>query len=153
MSKHSCHYFTSWSVGFLVVSVILSIICRSPMTLGVLAAAVANTAVVSVSGPAVLSYGEVEGTCKKQHVGNLLLHAVPMLAAFFILCVWKERGSASVHWAVGSLVVLDVAWALCPHGGRILFDKANVLYGVDGPVWSTAIALAQAATLMLVLCT
>lgn len=142
-------YFTNWSVGFLMLSVLLCVLCRSPVTLGIMAAALANTAVVSVGGPAVFAHGQVHGTCREQHVGNLNLHAIPMLAAFCILCVWKQRAGASVSWAVASLAAIDAVWAVHPYKGCRFLEKVKCLYGVDAPP-ALAFILAQIGGVMLI---
>lgn len=138
-------YFTVWSVGFLVAALVLAALLPTPVTLGLLLAAMANSLVVSVGGPAVLAFGKVPGTCKQQHTSNLLLHAAPVvLVAVLLARAGRLLTHASLGWALAALGVLDVAWALAPCRGARWDAKVRAVYGVDGPwTWAAGVVVAQ----------
>ena len=145
-------YFTTWSVGALVASLALVCICRNRASLSVLAAAISNSAAVSVGGPAVLGYGSVRGSCDKQHKGNFTLHSLPMLASFFVVSAWKTR-RFSVPASVAAILALDSVWAATPFKGKRFQHKVADLYGVDSPwTWSIGFVALQIGMVAVLCC-
>ena len=146
-------YFTTWSLAALVGSVVLAMACPCAVTRSVLLAAVANSAAVSVGGPAALGYGRVAGSCGTQHRANMLMHALPGLAVVLIVARFPSvLRRAHVGVAVGLLLALDLAWALAPlRDGARLEQKVVRLYGLRRPwEWAAGFVALQCLLALLV---
>ena len=152
-----------WSAVFLVASIVASsLLARagsvadgvpsSSLSSTLLSASLSNTLAVSVLGPAVLSFGNVGGSCRAQHSSNLLLHALPMATAFLVSRHCAPRPSCDKRHAAACLLALDAAWLCVPDSeGCCGASKVSSLYGVRDPLpWMAAFAGAQALALFLV---
>ena len=166
-SPHNTHTMlrdtlSLWSAVFLVASIVASsILARagsvadgvpSSLSSTLLSASLSNTLAVSVLGPAVLSFGNVGGSCRAQHSSNLLLHALPMATAFLVSRHCAPRPSCDKRHAAACLLALDAAWLCVPDSeGCCGASKVSNLYGVRDPLpWMAAFAGAQALALFLV---
>ena len=134
-------YFTTWSFVLIVIAMVVH--CVIPCHT-LVAAAVVNSIVVGVAGPAVLAYGDVPGKAKALFMSNLWYHALPMIPCFMFA---KSPQSASFQDIVKVLVLFDVLWLLCYHEGQAGWGKIRKLYGVTSPSWIVAIPALQIATL------
>lgn len=135
-------YFTHWSTHLLIAAILL----RNEV---LLAAAIANTLVVSVAGPCVLAYGNVPGDARSLHRANFFEHALPVVVAWFL----RTRASRVSRWhVVAALLLFDVFWLALPlqEGGAMGFAKIRVLYGV-GYEWLMGMAALQLAAIVLML--
>ena len=136
-------YFTTWSAVLIGVALVIHAVmpCHS-----LAAAAVVNSIVVGIAGPAVLAYGNIPGPAPSLFQSNFIYHALPMLVCVAMTGVVRKAPAAEV---VGLIALFNVMWFLSGHNGQYAWEKTKTLYGVADPCWVVAIPAMQLGTLYL----
>ena len=150
MVARSIDYYSTWSVVFSLILLIIGIMTRHSskndfVTRSCLSSLFVNATTVGIMGAFVLAFGSIEGTERLKHRSNFMLHALPaFLATLLFLNAPMRLKYRDLVITIFTLVVFQCIYFVVPSsGGKLAFDKIEALYSCPPTMYISTFLFVQ----------